>query len=225
MNSVNRIRSFVRRQGRITPSQCRAFETYGEHYILNSQDGKLDVGDVFGRQADCIVEIGFGMGDTLLSQARQQRDKNFIGIEVYRPGVGALLANMVKQDVGNIRIYNEDAVEVLEHCIDDACLAAVHIYFPDPWPKKRHQKRRLIQTEFLSLLQKKLKIGGVLHLATDWEHYAEQMLTTLNATPGFKNGMADGGFSPRPETRPLTKFERRGIKLGHSVWDLLFIKS
>ena len=172
-----------------------------------------------------MLEIGFGMGQSLVAMAAAAPEKNFIGVEVHLPGVGRLLHSMEDEGVDNIRVYCHDAVEILNDCIDDASLDTVQIFFPDPWHKKRHHKRRLIQPDFVDLLCRKLKPGGVLHLATDWENYAEQMMEVLSANTQLRNQAGEGEFAPRPDHRPLTKFERRGERLGHGVWDLLFKKA
>lgn len=177
---------------------------------------------MFGRDAPRVLEIGFGMGQSLVAMAAAAPATDFIGIEVHRPGVGKLLHSMAEQGVENIRIYCHDAVEVLRDCIPPASLDTIQIFFPDPWHKKRHHKRRLIQPAFAERLAAHLKPGGILHLATDWENYAEQMLEVLSATPGLENTAGAGDYSPRPESRPLTKFEARGERLGHGVRDLLF---
>jgi tRNA (guanine-N7-)-methyltransferase len=217
------IRSFVLRQGRMTPGQQRAFDEQWPRWGLRREDGPLDQPGVFGRQAPLVLEIGFGMGQSLVAQAQAEPERDFIGIEVHRPGVGKLLHTMAEQGVTNIRAYNDDAVEVLNQCIVDDSLDLVQIYFPDPWHKKKHNKRRLVQPAFVQLLRRKLRAGGVLHLATDWQDYAEQMLAVMSAADGFVNQAGDG-YAPRPERRPLTKFEQRGHRLGHGVWDLLFEK-
>jgi tRNA (guanine-N7-)-methyltransferase len=218
-----RIRSFVLRMGRMTPGQERAFERHWSSKGLRRENGPIDFQQVFGRNAPTILEIGFGMGQSLLQMAQQAPERNFIGIEVHRPGVGRLLHGMDEANVQNIRVYCDDAVEVLAQCIPDASLAGVQIFFPDPWHKKKHNKRRLIQPAFVQLLRAKLQLGGVLHLATDWQDYAEQMLAVMSAAPGFRN-QAGAGYAPRPDYRPITKFEQRGERLGHGVWDLLFEK-
>lgn len=215
------IRSFVLRQGRMTPGQQRAFDESWPRWGLRREDGPLDAHKTFGRTAPLVLEIGFGMGQSLVAQAEAEAERDFIGIEVHRPGVGKLLHTMAEWGVENIRAYNDDAVEVLNRCIGDASLDLVQIYFPDPWHKKKHNKRRLIQDAFVQLLRGKLKVGGVLHLATDWQDYAEQMLQVMSEAEGFANQAGDG-YAPRPERRPLTKFEQRGQRLGHGVWDLLF---
>lgn len=221
---ARRIRSFVLRQGRMTPGQQRAFDENWSRWGLACERGAPDDWSaVFGRSAPLVLEIGFGMGQSLVAMAAAEPDKNFIGIEVHRPGVGKLLHTMAEQGVDNIRVYNDDAVEVLEQCIADAALARIQIYFPDPWHKKKHHKRRLIQPAFVERLRHKLQPGGLLHLATDWQDYAEQMLSVMEAAPGFANE-AGSGYAPRPAFRPQTKFEARGERLGHGVWDLLFVR-
>ena len=214
------IRSFVRRAGRMGPGQTRALEALGPRFVITYAAVHLDLNATFGRQAPKILEIGFGMGETTANIAAAHPDNDYLGIEVHTPGVGALLKRIGEGQLTNLRIVQHDAVEVLEHMLPDACLDGVHIFFPDPWHKKRHHKRRLIQPGFVTLLARKLKPGGYLHLATDWEDYARQMLAVLSAEAMLANTGDD--FVPRPETRPLTKFEKRGLKLGHGVWDLLF---
>jgi tRNA (guanine-N7-)-methyltransferase len=216
------IRSFVLRTGRMTAGQQRAFDRYGPRFVLRKDMGKLDAREVFGREAPLVLEIGFGMGQSLLEMAAVAPQLNFLGIEVHRPGVGSLLHGLAERELDNVRVYCEDAVEVLRECILDGSLHRVQIFFPDPWHKKRHHKRRLIQPEFVQLLAQKLVPGGHLHLATDWQNYAEQMLQVLTATPLLANTAASGEYVPRPDSRPITKFEQRGQRLGHGVWDLLF---
>lgn len=219
-----RVRSFVLRMGRMTTGQQRAFDSFWPARGLEIEQGMLDMPKVFGRSAPVVLEIGFGMGWSLVQMAKEAPHQDFIGIEVHRPGVGKLLHDMAEQQVENIRVYCDDAVEVLEQCIPDASLAAVQIFFPDPWHKKRHNKRRLIQPEFVQRLRQKLAIGGVLHAATDWQDYAEHILAVMTQAEGFRN-QAGEGYAPRPAHRPTTKFEQRGERLGHGVWDLLFERS
>jgi tRNA (guanine-N7-)-methyltransferase len=219
-----RIRSYVLRQGRMTDLQEKAYQTYWNQWGVRPGEQRLNLADLFGREAPLVMEIGFGMGASLLSMARRAPEKNFIGIEVHRPGVGKLLAMMAEQEVTNIRIFCHDAVDVLESRIVDNVLERVQVFFPDPWHKTRHHKRRLIQPEFARLLHKKLCVGGQVHLATDWQNYARQMLAVMDETEGFVNVAGSGQYIPRPESRPLTKFEQRGQRLGHGVWDLLFEK-
>lgn len=221
---LRRIRSFVRREGRMTPGQQRALEVLFERYALAVEGERLDLDAVFGRRAPRHLEIGFGMGDNLLAMAGAHAENDYLGIEVYRPGIGRLLNGAAEAGISNLRVFNGDAVEVLEKRIGDEALDAVYVFFPDPWPKKRHHKRRLISPAFVQLLTRKLKRGGHLYLATDWEDYAGQMLEVLNAAPGLQNQAPDGGFIPRPEFRTPTKFERRGQALGHGVWDLAFVR-
>ncbi|HET8711872.1 MAG TPA: tRNA (guanosine(46)-N7)-methyltransferase TrmB [Spongiibacteraceae bacterium] len=222
-NSVqHRIRSFVLRQGRMTAAQESGLELLPQKGLFR-EHGLLDCEKAFGRSAPTVLEIGFGMGASLLQMAQAASDKNFIGIEVHRPGVGKLLHDMADAGVDNIRVYCDDAVEVLQHCIADDSLDAVQIFFPDPWHKKRHHKRRLIQPEFVELLHRKLKTGGVLHAATDWQDYAEHILAVMQAAPNFRN-CAINDYALRPDYRPKTKFEQRGERLGHGVWDIMFAK-
>lgn len=219
-----RIRSYVLRAGRMTPGQQRAYDENWQAWGLEVGSGLLDYDAVFGRSGPRVLEIGFGMGQSLVAMAAAAPERNFIGIEVHRPGVGKLLHSMAEQGVDNIRIYCHDAVEVLRDCIAPASLDTVQIFFPDPWHKKKHHKRRLIQPALTAELVQRLKVGGSLHLATDWEDYAEQMMAVLSATPGLTNVSGAGQFTPRPAHRPLTKFELRGERLGHGVWDLMFTR-
>ncbi|MEM0953434.1 MAG: tRNA (guanosine(46)-N7)-methyltransferase TrmB [Pseudomonadota bacterium] len=218
----SRIRSFVLRHGRMTVGQRRAFEQGWPKYGLERSAGHIDPVDSFGRAGRTVMEIGFGMGQSLVTMAAAEPDINFIGVEVHRPGVGRLLHSMAEHDVSNIRIYCDDAVPVLEECFGLASLDGIQIYFPDPWHKKRHHKRRLIQTRFVALLCERLRPGGFLHLATDWKNYAEHMMEVLSAAGDLVNTAGNGQFAPRPARRPITKFEQRGQRLGHGVWDLLF---
>ena len=218
------IRSFVRREGRLTPAQQRALETLWPKYGVEYAPAPLDLASLFGRAAPVTLEIGFGNGASLAQMAAADPARDFLGIEVHRPGVGNLLRQLEQQELGNIRVICHDAVEVLEYMIPSGSLDRVQIFFPDPWPKKRHHKRRLIQPAFVARLASRLRQGGMLHLATDWENYAEHMLAVLNASRDFVNTADGGGFHPRPESRPLTKFEQRGQHLGHGVWDLIFRK-
>lgn len=216
------IRSFVLRTGRKTPSQQRAFDELWPKYGLQIADGMQNLQELFGRQSDVVIEIGFGMGDSLIDMAKASPDTDFIGIEVHTPGVGRLLNLIEENQLSNIRTYTEDAVEVLENCIADHSLQKVQIFFPDPWHKKKHNKRRIVQLEFVQKIRKKLKSGGTIHLATDWENYAEHMIEVMSAADGFINQKGAGMYSEKPAYRPITKFERRGQRLGHGVWDLLF---
>jgi tRNA (guanine-N7-)-methyltransferase len=218
------IRSFVLRTGRMTTGQQAAYNRHWPEKGLSRENGQLAAATVFGRSAPLILEIGFGMGASLVEMAMAAPQQDFIGIEVHLPGVGRLLHSMQEQGVDNIRVYCDDAVEILTHCIADGSLDRIQIFFPDPWHKKKHHKRRLIQPDFVKKLQAKLKPGGVVHLATDWEHYAEQMMEVMSAAEGFVNQAETYCFAPRPDYRPITKFEQRGERLGHGVWDLLFEK-
>ena len=218
------IRSFVLRQGRLTPAQERAFAQHWAKYGLDFSGQPRDFDALFGRRTERVLEIGFGNGEALRFAAGNEPGRDFIGIEVHRPGVGRLLNALADDDASNVRIYNHDAVEVLEHEIPDADLAEIRIYFPDPWHKKRHSKRRLIQPEFARLLARKLAPGGLLHLATDWQPYVEHMWDVLDAEPAFVNRAGPRDYFPRPAWRPQTHFEARGQRLGHGVWDLLYLR-
>ena len=220
----HRIRSFVTRAGRLSPAQARAIDELGPQFCLPYQKSTLDVEQAFGRQAPVILEIGFGMGHSLLEMAAASPEHDFIGVEVHHPGVGALLNGVLTQGLTNVRVYECDAIEVLNRCIADNSLDRLMLFFPDPWHKSRHHKRRIVQPEFAELVRSKLKVGGILHMATDWEPYAEYMLEVMNVAPGYRNQAEDGKCVPRPTERPITKFERRGEKLGHGVWDLKFEK-
>lgn len=217
------IRSFVHRRGHITQGQRTALETLSQRWVLPFQNGILDVDSTYGRQAPLILEIGFGMGETTAKIATHRAQHNFLGVEVFNAGVGALLNRIEEQHISNIRIIQHDAVEVLQAMIAPASLSGVHIFFPDPWPKKRHHKRRLIQAPLIELLASRMAPGAYIHCATDWEHYAHQMLAVLSASPSLENTCE--GFCARPEHRPLTKFEARGLRLGHGVFDLIFTRN
>jgi tRNA (guanine-N7-)-methyltransferase len=215
-----RIRSFVTRAGRVSTGQRRAIDEFGSRYVVPYSAAPTDWDAAFGRRAPRVLEVGFGMGATTAEIATQRREDDFIGVEVHEPGVGALLKLIGEQQLTNIRIVQHDAVEVIEHMIGAHSLDGVHIFFPDPWHKARHHKRRLIQPPFVALLASRLKPGAYLHCATDWQNYAEQMLEVLSAEPTLENTADD--YAPRPAYRPVTKFERRGLRLGHGVWDLVF---
>ena len=216
------IRSYVVRAGRMTEGQRAAFEKYWPVYGLSLYQGQLDADTAFGRKAPRVLEIGFGMGDSLLTMLQTEPDKDFIGIEVHPPGVGRLINNTGKLALPNLRVYLADANDVLADCIADHSIDRIQIYFPDPWHKKKHNKRRLIQTAFVEQLRDKLKLEGMLHFATDWQPSAEHMLEIMEAVSGLKNVAGTGHYAPRPDYRPTTKFEQRGERLGHGVWDLLF---
>ena len=217
-----RVRSFVLRQGRFTAAQQRAFDELWPRFGLDYAGEPRDFDTAFGRTAPRVLEIGFGNGEALRFAAQQDPSRNHIGIEVHAPGVGRLLNALAEDGSDHVRLYHHDAVEVLRNEVADASLDEIRIYFPDPWHKKRHNKRRLVQPEFAALLVRKLAPGGRLHLATDWHDYAEQMWDVLDATPGLVNRAGPRGSVPRPDWRPQTHFETRGQKLGHGVWDLLY---
>jgi tRNA (guanine-N7-)-methyltransferase len=219
--TLRTIRSFVRREGRLTPGQQRAINELWAQFALDEGDDLLDLNQLFNRKAPKVIEIGFGNGASLAEMAISKPDTDFLGIEVHRPGVGQLLNLIDKNGLSNLRVACTDAVELLKHRIADNSLDRLQLFFPDPWHKKRHHKRRIIQPDFVKLLAKKIKLGGHLHMATDWQHYAEQMLTDFSDNTNFKN-CADDKYIPRPDYRPLTKFEHRGQKLGHGIWDLLY---
>jgi tRNA (guanine-N7-)-methyltransferase len=217
------IRSFVRRQGRVSPAQQRACETLLPQFGIAYQAARLDLAAAFARPAPKILEIGFGMGDSTATIAAAHPELDYLCLEVHTPGVGNLLKLIDSEQLTNIRIIQHDAVEVMRDMLDDGSLDGIHIFFPDPWHKARHNKRRLIQSPFIAQLVQKLKVGGYIHVATDWEDYAVQVLAVLSAEPLLQNTCAD--YAPRPEYRPLTKFEKRGLNLGHGVWDLVFTRS
>lgn len=221
---LRRLRSFVRRQGRLTEGQSRALDTLWDEYGLELSQGPLNFEQVFGNNHPTVLEIGFGDGVSLLEMARTGSDKNFIGVEVHRPGVGKLINDAQRDDVHNIKVFCDDAIDVLEKSITPNSLDGVQLFFPDPWHKKRHNKRRIVQPQFAQQIRAKLKVGGYFHMATDWEPYAEHMMDVMSQAEGYKNSSGNGNYSPRPACRPITKFERRGERLGHGVWDLIFTK-
>jgi len=216
------IRSFVLRQGRVSNAQRRAHDTLLPKFGVPFAPSVLDLDAVFGRAAPKILEIGFGMGETTAAIAAAHPENDYLAIEVHTPGVGSLLKLIGERQITNIRIIQHDAIEVLQHMLAPQSLAGVQIFFPDPWPKKRHHKRRLVQPPLLALLASRMAGGSTLHLATDWQEYAEQMLEVLSAEPSLANTAP--GFAARPASRPQTRFEARGLRLGHKVWDLLFRK-
>lgn len=216
------IRSYVLRQGRISHAQQRAYDNLLPRFGIPYQAEKFDLNQPFGRNAPIVLEIGFGMGESTVRIAQQRQEIDFIGVEVHTPGVGSLLKQIEANALTNLRVIQHDAVEVLQHMIGENTLAGVHIFFPDPWPKLRHHKRRLIQPDFVDLIVSRLQAGGYLHAATDWAAYAEHILSTLSQAIFLENTATD--YAPRPDYRPLTKFEQRGLKLGHGVWDIVFRK-
>lgn len=220
--ALRRIRSFVRRQGRLTKGQQHAVDHYWPEMGADYQAEPLNLSQLFGREAPVTLEIGFGMGASLVTMAAAHPEQNFLGIEVHLPGVGACLSSAKEAGIGNLRVMCHDAVDVLENMIPDNSLALVQLFFPDPWHKARHNKRRLVQPPFVGLVQRKLQAGGVFHMATDWQPYAEHMLAVMNDMPGFTNLSPQNDYVERPASRPLTKFEQRGQRLGHGVWDLMY---
>ncbi len=220
----HRIRSFVTRAGRLSIAQARAIELLGPRFLLPFDKHPLHFQQVFDRDAPTILEIGFGMGETSAKIATAMPEKNFIGVEVHTPGIGSLLKLIDEKNLHNMRLIQHDAVEVLTHMIPPASLAGAHVFFPDPWHKARHHKRRLIQEPLVSLLASRLAPRAYLHCATDWQEYAEQMLAVLSAEPTLENSAIDNAYAERPNYRPVTKFENRGLRLGHGVWDLVFRK-
>ncbi|MFP2507763.1 tRNA (guanosine(46)-N7)-methyltransferase TrmB [Buttiauxella gaviniae] len=220
--AMRRIRSFVRRQGRLTKGQEFALENYWPVMGVEYQDAPVDFTELFGREAPVTLEIGFGMGTSLVAMAKANPQQNFLGIEVHSPGVGACLATAHEEGVENLRVMCHDAVEVLQKMVPDNSLSMVQLFFPDPWHKARHNKRRIVQVPFAEFVKSKLKLGGVFHMATDWEPYAEHMLEVMSSIDGYKNQSETNDYVPRPDSRPVTKFEQRGHRLGHGVWDLMF---
>jgi tRNA (guanine-N7-)-methyltransferase len=217
------IRSYVLRQGRVSNAQRRAHETLMPKLGIEYTGTQLDLEEVFGRRAPRVLEIGSGMGETTAEIAATHPDTDYVAIEVHTPGVGSLLKQLDERGLTNVRVVQHDAIEVLEHAIAPESLDGVHVFFPDPWPKKRHHKRRLVQPPAVALIASRLKRGGYVHVATDWEEYAQQVLDVLSDEPALAN--TSDGFAPRPDYRPLTKFEERGLKLGHGVWDIVFRRS
>ena len=216
------VRSYVLRAGRVTEGQKRALDQLWPVFGVEPGEGRLEFAKVFGNDLPVILEIGFGNGEATWQMAQSHPEENYLGVEVHKPGVGRLLLKIEEHGLENIRIACDDAVEVLRHQVGDGSLDGVRIYFPDPWPKKRHHKRRIVQAPFISLLAQKMRSGGILHLATDWEPYAEFMLEVMQASREFENLSPSGGYCPKPQWRPLTKYESRGERLGHTVSDLLF---
>ena len=221
---IRRIRSFVKREGRLTTGQERAIKELFPLYGLTLQDQLLNFDDVFQRISPRILEIGFGNGASLSEMAANHVEQDYLGIEVHRPGVGTLLTQIETLGLKNLRVMNADAVDVLNQMIANESLDAVYLFFADPWHKTKHHKRRIVQQEFVQLLRKKLKVGGVFHMATDWEDYAKHMMRVMTDAEGFSNTAGKDQYLPRPDYRPLTKFEQRGQRLGHGVWDLIFAK-
>jgi tRNA (guanine-N7-)-methyltransferase len=219
---VAKVKSFVKREGRLTKAQGKALEEQWPDMGLNIEQGMLNLDEVFNRNAMRVLEIGFGMGKSLVEMAVSSPNTDFIGIEVHRPGIGACLADAAEGSVTNLRVFEHDAVEVLAQCIEDASLDRLQLFFPDPWHKTRHHKRRIVQSDFVQNIRAKLKVGGEFHMATDWEPYAEHMLEVMLSAEGYQNTSTDNTYVPRPEYRPITKFEVRGQKLGHGVWDIIF---
>ncbi|MBL4909215.1 MAG: tRNA (guanosine(46)-N7)-methyltransferase TrmB [Alteromonadaceae bacterium] len=219
---IRKVRSFVKREGRLTKAQERAINDHWQTMGLNHSDGAINIAKLFGNDNPLVLEIGFGMGKSLVEMAKNAPKLNFIGVEVHKPGVGACIALAVEQGITNLKVYEHDAIEVLADCIADQSLTTVQLFFPDPWHKKKHHKRRIVQTSFVESIRQKLKVGGVFHMATDWQNYAECMLDDMKNSAGFENLSPSNDYVPRPDSRPLTKFENRGQRLGHGVWDLQF---
>jgi tRNA (guanine-N7-)-methyltransferase len=219
------IKSFTLRAGRLSPRQARALNLWLPDYALPVEGKAWNLVEAFGREAETVVEIGFGMGASLIEMAQARPDINFLGIEVHRAGLGSLVADLHDLEITNVRVVAHDAVEVFKTCLVPESIDGVQIFFPDPWPKARHQKRRLIQADFVRVLLQAIKRGGFVHCATDWEDYANQMLNVLSEESMLENSDVNHEFFPRPERRPLTKFEARGQRLGHGTWDLMFTRS
>lgn len=224
IENPRRIRSFVKRAGRMTPSQEHALENYWGFYGLEVSQGLLNFTELFGNDHPVIMEIGFGMGDSLSTMAATMPENNYIGIEVHRPGVGRLLNNLATQELSNVRVFCDDAIDVMAQCIADESLTGVQLFFPDPWHKKKHNKRRIVQPKFAQDIRQKLSIEGVFHMATDWQPYAEHMMEVMEPAEGYSNRAGHEQYSPQPDFRPSTKFQRRGEGKGHGVWDLMYSK-
>ena len=219
-----KIRSYVRREGRFTPAQKSAYESLWPIYGLDATLEQWDFSRVFDRQSDVFLELGFGDGRVLKRLSAQYPENDYLGIEVHRPGVGRVMRELDQQGLKNVRVASEDGMELLQNNIAAGSLAGILIFFPDPWHKKKHKKRRMIQAEFVHMAASRLRPGGILHLATDWEDYAQQMLEVLTAEPLLINTSTENTFIERPQSRPLTKYEERGLRLGHGVWDLVFCR-
>jgi len=219
---IRKVRSFVKREGRLTKGQASALEQFWATMGLNHQDGMIDFAHLFNNSNPIVLEIGFGMGKSLVEMAKNAPELNFVGVEVHRPGVGACISLAQEEGVDNLKVFEHDAIEVLADCIPNSSLTTVQLFFPDPWHKKKHHKRRIVSLEFVETIRQKLKVDGVFHMATDWENYAECMIEDMNSAPGYENLAIEGDFVPRPDSRPLTKFENRGNNLGHGVWDIQF---
>jgi len=223
-SELKRIRSFVLRQGRMTAAQKKAIDDHWPKFVLDMGQGMINPEKIFNQTRPLVLEIGFGNGDSLIKMMGDNPEKNYIGIEVHRPGVGSLINKTVENNYSNLKVYCDDAILVLQNCIPDNSLDCVQVFFPDPWHKQKHKKRRLVQADFVKLIASKLKSDGIFHLATDWQDYAEQMMKVISEDELFINLSGGGQYSERPETRALTKFESRGQRLGHGVWDLIFSK-
>ena len=221
---LRRIRSFALRTGRMTEGQRNTYNNSWPKYGLKLEQGLLDLPAVFGRTASVVFEIGFGMGHSLADMAANEPDKDFIGVEVHTPGVAKLMMFCEERQLSNVRIYRADAIDVLEQCIPKDSIARFQLFFPDPWHKTKHNKRRIVKPSFIELIAPYIQTSGLIHFATDWEPYANQMLSVLQEFPQLKNMSADDSYCERPDTRPMTKFEKRGERLGHGVWDLMFTK-
>ncbi|MPY05868.1 tRNA (guanosine(46)-N7)-methyltransferase TrmB [Salinivibrio sp. VYel8] len=222
---IRKVRSFVRREGRLTKGQEQALNESWPTMGIDFEATELDWQQVFGNDNPVVLEIGFGMGASLVEMAKNAPEKNFVGIEVHTPGVGACLMAAREADVTNLRVMCHDAVEVFEQMLPKDSLDTVQLFFPDPWHKKRHHKRRIVQLPFAEMVRDKLKVGGVFHMATDWENYAEHMIDVMEAAPHYQNVAQEGLYVPRPDDRPLTKFEQRGQRLGHGVWDIKYTRT
>lgn len=219
---ISKVKSFVKREGRLTNAQGKALEEQWPAMGLEVEQGMLNLNAIFGRSAQRVLEIGFGMGKSLVEMVQRSPDIDFIGIEVHRPGVGACLADAAQAGLTNLRVFEHDAVEVLSRCIEDESIHRLQLFFPDPWHKTRHHKRRIVQSDFVQNIRHKLVIGGEFHMATDWGQYAEHMIEVMQHADGFANTATEGDYVPRPDYRPITKFEVRGQKLGHGVWDIIY---
>lgn len=222
---IRKVRSFVKREGRLTNGQAKALELHWSTMGLNHEDGVVNFSTLFGNDNPVVLEIGFGMGKSLVEMAKNAPELNFVGIEVHKPGVGACIALAQEEGVANLKVYEHDAIEILADCIPDSSITTVQLFFPDPWHKKKHHKRRIVSPEFVEGIRQKLKVGGVFHMATDWENYAECMLEDMQSSEGYKNLSETHDYVPRPDSRPLTKFENRGQRLGHGVWDIQFART